>query len=366
MKKFFSGILFLIALVLSLVLIFSYFLSFVSPEKIGILVFIWFAFPYLWFCTLLSSIVYMFMKQWCSVFLFVTALAATWFGFTSVVNYNFSQEEKDGEIRIMSFNVKSFQGPSETASFNYEGFVAFIERESPDIICFQEMQTFNNVILQKNNNSIRSILKDYKYVISQEDAYGKSAFNKGLLVISRYPIRTLEKSMLEKTELPTSECLAVEVTYNEKQFILIDCHLESIRLTNNQLEVVNEVKRANLTDKTKENIAVTKNKMTHAFLARARQVDELYKSIQKFKKPIVICGDFNDTPISYTYQVLTRKLSDAFMTSCEGWGNTYNGSLPPLRIDHMLYSDGVEMCNYKIHKVDYSDHFPISAELILE
>jgi endonuclease/exonuclease/phosphatase (EEP) superfamily protein YafD len=75
--------------------------------------------------------------------------------------------------------------------------------------------------------------------------------------------------------------------------------------------------------------------------------------------PIILCGDFNDTPTSFTYKQLSEGLNDSFANAGLGIGQTYNGKFPALRIDYILYSPELEIVNFKTSEVSLSDHYPI-------
>ena len=77
--------------------------------------------------------------------------------------------------------------------------------------------------------------------------------------------------------------------------------------------------------------------------------------------PVVLCGDFNDTPVSYCYNVVSKSLEDSFIESGSGVGTTYIGKIPSNRIDYIFHSDQLESMEFKTHQVSYSDHKPISC-----
>jgi endonuclease/exonuclease/phosphatase family metal-dependent hydrolase len=79
--------------------------------------------------------------------------------------------------------------------------------------------------------------------------------------------------------------------------------------------------------------------------------------------PIVVCGDFNDTPVSYAYRKLSKGKKDAFTNSGNGIGTTY--AKMPLRIDYILHDKKFSSFNYKQHKRELSDHYAISTELAI-
>ena len=103
--------------------------------------------------------------------------------------------------------------------------------------------------------------------------------------------------------------------------------------------------------------------MIIAFSIRARQARTVAAHIRRCPYPVIVCGDFNDTPLSYTYHVLGKQLQDAFAEAGFGLSNTYNGLLPSFRIDYILYSSHFKAVSYSCDRIDLSDHFPVSAVL---
>jgi endonuclease/exonuclease/phosphatase family metal-dependent hydrolase len=103
--------------------------------------------------------------------------------------------------------------------------------------------------------------------------------------------------------------------------------------------------------------------MKLAFIFRAKQARTVAEHIKKCPYPIIVCGDFNDTPLSYTYQILSEQLNDAFSEAGFGISNTYNGFLPLFRIDYVLHSERFKAISYQSEKVAMSDHFPVVAIL---
>jgi endonuclease/exonuclease/phosphatase family metal-dependent hydrolase len=79
---------------------------------------------------------------------------------------------------------------------------------------------------------------------------------------------------------------------------------------------------------------------------------------------VLVCGDLNDTPSSYSYQVLTRGLNDSFKKAGNGlFGNTYGGNFPSFRIDYLLFDEKFEAYNYEKYIIYLSDHYPVSVYL---
>lgn len=367
MKRLLGRLVFISSFLLSMAIVGSYYLSFVSPERIGALCFVWFAFPYLWLVGLAGCVALIGFKQWLSVFFVVASMVLTWGGFTTVINFNVPLSNDDDGVRIMTYNVRCLNEVAHIEGVTLEDFARVVERESPDIVCLQEMPMSKHYMFKPYNYSITNLFKGYKYILTDADVFDMPAHATGKVILSKYPLTEKEVKVAGSANMWQGVCLAADVTVGDKIFTLYNCHLESIRLSSKEIEVVSKIQKADVRgDGTKENLRETKGKMSSAFLRRAKQVRGIKSYIDKSENPVIVCGDFNDTSISYTYQTLIKTLTDAFVESGNGWGNTYNGSLPPLRIDHMLYSKGIISGGYDIHKDDISDHFPVTCNFYLE
>jgi len=79
--------------------------------------------------------------------------------------------------------------------------------------------------------------------------------------------------------------------------------------------------------------------------------------------PIILCGDFNETPQSYIYKLLSENFDDAFREGGWGIGSTYAGKIPGLKIDHILYPKEMKVLDARVSKVEFSDHYPVVGRL---
>lgn len=99
---------------------------------------------------------------------------------------------------------------------------------------------------------------------------------------------------------------------------------------------------------------------------RAEQVQIIRGEIDRSPHPVIVCGDFNDVPVSYTYRQLSRGLSDAFLTGSASrfaLGHTYVRHHLGIRIDYILHSPSFRATDFRIDPLPYSDHYPIRATL---
>jgi len=143
---------------------------------------------------------------------------------------------------------------------------------------------------------------------------------------------------------------------------VFNVHLQSYQIDPRKYEIIDSP----VIDEKKDlrEIREIGGKLKRAFQIRAEQVREIQKVIDKTHYPIIICGDFNDTPVSYTYQQMRGNLNDAFVSSGSGFGRTYIGKLPSFRIDNIFHSDKYKSYNFHAYDFRASDHLPVSCLLI--
>jgi endonuclease/exonuclease/phosphatase family metal-dependent hydrolase len=102
------------------------------------------------------------------------------------------------------------------------------------------------------------------------------------------------------------------------------------------------------------------NKVGGATAMRAEQAEQLRAHILSSPHPVIVCGDFNDTPNSYTYHHIAAGLTDAFEEKGFGLGTTFGGALPMLRIDYLLTDPGIRVHDCRVVRdTEWSDHYPV-------
>jgi endonuclease/exonuclease/phosphatase family metal-dependent hydrolase len=96
---------------------------------------------------------------------------------------------------------------------------------------------------------------------------------------------------------------------------------------------------------------------------RAEQVNIVLEHIEKSPFISIVCGDFNDTPMSYTYHMLSKGRKDTFKEAGEGFSGTYSFLWPLLRIDYILVPEAYTVYEHITFKEKYSDHYPVISSI---
>ena len=106
-------------------------------------------------------------------------------------------------------------------------------------------------------------------------------------------------------------------------------------------------------------------KLAEASKIRAPQAGKVATYIRNHSHyPIIVCGDFNDNPLSYVHHTIAEGLTDCFVATGNWPGWTFNHNRIRVRIDHILCSK--DIVPYQCHvdsKINVSDHHPVSCWL---
>jgi endonuclease/exonuclease/phosphatase family metal-dependent hydrolase len=259
-------------------------------------------------------------------------------------------DESPENIRLLSYNLQGFRIPYQKNT-TQEEIADFINRENPDIICLQEFYTNDKV----TEELFASLLDRYRYrsvfysVKRKKTSYGVATF-------SRYPIKMTLEIPFENT---ANAAIYTDIDVNGKIIRVYNVHLQSIKLNIGRL-FSGKSKRM-------DEIEEMSSRLKTAFIKRAGQVDIMAKHIDVSPYPVIICGDFNDTPMSYTYNKIKGDRLDTFCEAGKGMPSTYRlSAVPFFRIDYILHDKSMKSLTYSVHKIDCSDHYPISAIVNIE
>jgi hypothetical protein len=155
-------------------------------------------------------------------------------------------------------------------------------------------------------------------------------------------------------------CIYADLLVSGDTIRVYNGHLQSIRLKPEDYDLANGKTEQSEIDDAGKRIA---RRLKSAFVKRQEQVDRIATSIQASPYPVVLCGDFNDPPVSYTYETFSDILEDSFVACGNGIGNTYIGAFPSFRIDYILHSPSLKAIAYKTLDEKLSDHHAVTATL---
>ena len=189
-----------------------------------------------------------------------------------------------------------------------------------------------------------------------DNGYGPNIWI-GTAIFSKYPIIRFKAHELS----PYIFLVENDININGTIIRVGIVHLQSFGLSDEDKAVIEEVKQ----EKNSESIVKSRSfawKFNQAYVRRASEAQKVRSIISRSPYPVIICGDFNDLPYSYTYKIIKGNLKDAFAEKGRGFGRTYNQIIPTLRIDHIFYNSNEFKINaLKTPYSEFSDHSPVIA-----
>lgn len=359
MRKGFSKILKIIFIFFASLLIISSLSIYINPNKIWILAFFGFVYPYILIVNILF-LIYWIIRRKKDFFISLLVLIITLPYSTDIFQINFKSSFDDNEntIKFMSFNVRVFDLYNWNTNYKTrDSIIDYIKNENPDVLCIQEF--FYD---QSNKFPTRQILCNdlgYKYFHDEYTMNVVKVHNFGIATFSKYPIVNTGALKFRKTN---NICIYTDILINGDTIRFYNGHLQSVHFGKFEYETIDSL-GLKIDQEQITGIKGIMKKLKNAYEKRANQTDLILKNIENSPHRIVACGDFNDTPVSYTYNKFSKKLDDAFIESGNGFGSSYIGRIPFLRIDFIFHSKEIKSTNFQTHKIKLSDHYPISCEL---
>jgi endonuclease/exonuclease/phosphatase family metal-dependent hydrolase len=259
----------------------------------------------------------------------------------------------------MTYNVNIFGLYNWQSKEIKPNILRLIFDENPDILCLQEafwsgdknyFVTVDSILLKLRTKNV------HKFAIAT--AVGKQNF--GLVIISKYPIIN---SYSEKFDSCSNGFCFVDIVKDEDTIRIFNLHLLSMHFDENDYTALSKItdKDHRVTD-LKNASGLLKKYMTSC-ITRAKQADIVRKMLDDTTYPIILCGDLNDIPLSYSYNKIRSNLTDAHKKRGRINDHTWIFNNYKLRIDNIFYSDNFKCKNYYILNEPLSDHYAVVSEL---
>ena len=268
------------------------------------------------------------------------------------VNISMKQVPDDA-IKILSYNVMSYDSHQPHTEESPNEIVRYIQNSNADIVCLQEA-SFNNSNSKKflSEKVFRKALSTYPYFSFHKEK------GSGWVCLSRFPILSTRSIPYESVGNGT---VAYELKVGNDTLLLVNNHLESNKLSIDDRTAYRDMIIDPKEDKVKTTSKLLIGKVADAVSIRASQADSVAKFIQDSKhKYVVVCGDFNDSSLSYAHRVIGKGLNDAFIDTGNGLGVSYNRYGFYFRIDHIMASENLDLFNCTVdNSIKTSDHYPI-------
>lgn len=262
--------------------------------------------------------------------------------------FNLKKDPPKSALKVLTYNVAFFGGAEESQKGEENEILQYILESDADIVCLQEasgsVRAFLDKKMKKAGYHVPAVVNDGKELL--EHAYFKM------------PVLSVESI---KYDSESNGSVAYHVVYEGDTLLVVNNHLESNRLTVEDKTAYKNMIFDPQKETMENGMKLLMNKMAHAAAIRSPQVDIVLKYIKRDRcKSVLVCGDFNDSPISYTCNRFGKNLVSSYVESGNGPGFSYNKDLFYVRIDHIFHSKNLKSYATQIDRsIKTSDHYPL-------
>lgn len=331
------------------------------PSKMTIIAYLGLVFPIILFINIAYLILWLVFWRWKYALVQLIVLACCWQPISTCFPIHFkSKVIPENKIKILSYNVRGFNWLTGDKALE-NPILEYVLKSDADIVCFQEfvVSTSKGKMNIINETDLNNIMKDYPYhSIIRIGQKKSSSYIYGIACYSKFPI-------LETVKIPIESIHNGSVMHTldiqGRKVTLVINHLESNRLTSEDKKLYKDFLKTRDRETFDEMAHTLQNRLGAAYKIREEQVSIIRKYMNEQKSDAtIVCGDFNDTPISYTYHTIKGKnLTDSFADTGLGQGITYHENYFWVRIDFIMHSPEFKSYNCTVDKIKYSDHYPI-------
>lgn len=278
------------------------------------------------------------------------------------ISLNRSHEEKS--FTIMTFNVDAKDTLRFTDAFQ-DKLIKTIRQEQPDILCFQELPFENLKKIKPQLDSLYGATEELK---STDQVWRFTLY-------SRYPMRNFQRYSctgdVDTYGMSAQEIQEVKLYRKHMNLVsaefevepgnwvtVFSGHLRSSAYSTARRSMDKDASWFDGVSLYKRNYDVGKRIRDY----EAENVRRFADEARSKGMPVIIAGDLNDWCGSDCLNTLMgNDLKDAWWEGGNGFGWTYFGWHLRLRLDHILYSDELELEDVKVVDTDLSDHKPLMA-----
>jgi len=343
-------------IVTALLMILTGYSYLVNPMKFSLIGPWGLAFPFFLAFNLCFLVFWLFFHRKKAYIPFLTFIIC-YFPVHTYLGLNANSEVPEGAIKVMSYNVLGFHGlEGSSLSRDSNEIAQYFIDEDCDVICVQEP---NEPYLYENCQ--KKLFEHYPYHREDIDAKGSR-----LAIYSKHKILSADTLQYEAE---SAISIAYTLDINGKEIYVINNHLERSNLSIEERQQFSKMIRGDLDKHEAKNESKSVySKLAESALLRAPQAQTIAKYIEEHKdKKMILMGDFNDNPISYTHYAIAKNLKDCFVHSGRGLGWSYCHHAMRVRIDNIMCSQGFTPYNCKVDdQIKFSDHYPVKCWLKID
>jgi endonuclease/exonuclease/phosphatase family metal-dependent hydrolase len=242
------------------------------------------------------------------------------------------RQDSQSSFRVLTYNIHHGEGLD--GKVELQRIADLIKREQADIVALQEVDKGVQRTARRDLPAELAALTGLTCVFSNNYHFQGGEY--GNAVLTRFPIKR-STNMHYKMVRPGEQrgILQVVLDVRGHELVFMDTHIDF---------------RADDTER----------------LLNAAEIKEL---VQQYRgHPMILCGDFNDTPTSRMHAKIAEDFVDSWAAAETGDGFTIPAQKPSKRIDYIWVGKDGSIVPLKawVPASAASDHLPVVAELRLQ
>jgi endonuclease/exonuclease/phosphatase family metal-dependent hydrolase len=330
--------------------------AFPSPAESDFVVLMPFGFAAVFIINILFILIWIFLKwKYLFISLITVLIGVTYISAIFPLPSYLNSTNRDGEIKIMTYNAMLFGLYDWQRNHEIkDSIIGLIVNERADILCLQEVYWNKS---KQHFAPLEDIMKNASFTSLHKQAMATAiqGQNFGLATLSVYPVVATD---FIKFENSFNGVIFTDLLVDDDTIRVYNCHMQSIQLNQNDYTIIGSM--ADSTDNAKMRFVL--KKIIEASKQRAKQTDIVANAIANSPYPVIVCGDLNDFPLSYTYLNLSKGLRDSYSVKGKYPGVTWDNFGIRQRIDVIFYDKKFKCTSHKVIEKSFSDHYPVVAE----
>jgi endonuclease/exonuclease/phosphatase family metal-dependent hydrolase len=341
-----TGFLFLLNIFISIITVLLYYSSHIPPAELWIAAFLSLLIPAFIIINIIFCIYWLFKNRNRALLSLMVIIAGYSF-ISRTISWSFLGNSEAGGLKVINYNVRIFNTYAHLQDANRNSSKKMLEwlvNSDAGILSLQEFYYDKSSDIY---NSIDRIKKSFPHYYYDPNVFNQEKASFGMAIFSKLPI--VNKGSLQLNQNSNNQIIFADVLLQKDTIRIYNIHLQSMSIEESHFTYSLDSWKAIL------------KKLRKGAVQRTSQINALADHIKACPYPVIVTGDLNDTPYSYSYQVLRTRLNNSFEKAGQGMGFTYNGKLY-LRIDNQFASPELRVESFITHKeIKYSDHFPLEG-----
>lgn len=322
-----------------------------DPQRMGILSTVVLGAPIIYILLVCTLFYWILRWKWTIAFVTIVFVIVGSFSVGKYYQIYFKQQSTaiyPNHLKVISYNIHNT---------NTRAIVDTLAQHAPHIVCLQEYKTDSGFVWNElGRYHKRKADRKINSTVQGQEKYSCEIFTNQ---------RIIRQGLIDS--LPRINAIWADILYNKDTVRVINLHLKSTTITAQDIEFV-EGHQYVLDSARKSKIRSITDRLVENNVYRSAQARKVAQFIEQSRPmKMIVCGDFNDVPLSYSYNTIAANLVDTHTAAGSGYRHTFNGFFRLLPIDYILTSEDIQALTYETdYNIECSDHYPVIARLKID